>query len=996
MAFTYYSPFVIDHTKVVGSVQTDFPAIIKKTDSRLRHTSYGGHVTSLSGFDIVPFTATDLLTAIAFKLISYNPISGTVYMRVKIASLSNAADTTIYLGYGNSSISTDQSSTSAFDSSFKLATVFRSTWVDPYRVAGNTPIIDRALSANFGMQVYDPCVFNHSNGTHVVMLFSGMDGSTPAHGEQRIFRATALRSADLTLAASWTVNTTAVLSKGTAGQWDEGAAGLRSDCVPIDASGNPILIGGAVPLYYSGTKVDNAQSVGLATTLDDGVTWTKQGRILDAANANSGTETDNTQSRIVYDGGVFKCLYAYRTAGATLPGYRYAESPNGTAASFVKDGLGDVISNGPLGSDDAFGFEWGQLINKGVVDATYYYMPYEASMGAIGNDYKYGIHLARATSVKGPWTKAPMSPIASGSGVSGSFDEKMVATGAFYFYNSQWLLFLCGAATTDQTASTWSLAVRQCGNLTPADAFNAASIADATSNGNDWTGTSVFTPNSAGPNGAGFSGDNVSRRLQKAGLVIPVSGTFSCWWMPKGPIPTTATSYAATVVQGILEVQAAGPKLFVAEFDDNGNLYFGWYNNAAGTPDKRAVYSNNVVSPAIVARTRYFIAGHWTNGGTVTLRVNKTTLATASTLGSTWDTSGATTSVCERVRVPDYGDGQVSDIMISDTNRSLDWTDTEYNNSSAPDAFGAFGTEQPTAPPTAPDLTYATPQSWVKGTAISTLTPSNAGGTPTSCVVSTGALPAGLTLNSDGTVTGTPTTVGSGSFKVTPTNATGTGPESPACAWSVAINAPSLGSYSGGGAKNIRDTISATVANTGGAGTFAELSGDSLASLGLTLNPATGTVTGALIVTGSKSTVIRCTNVTGHSDATLAFTISNILPVITYASTLLYNVVNNSLPTTSAGGTIPATGAYSKVSGTYPTGISNINADTGALAGTPTVLGETGTLVLRATNAIGNGDFTLNWTVVAADGGSGSSLATSAVPSSAAAASSMPSSSWGD
>lgn len=270
--------------------------------------------------------------------------------------------------------------------------------------------------------------------------------------------------------------------------------------------------------------------------------------------------------------------------------------------------------------------------------------------------------------------------------------------------------------------------------------------------------------------------------------------------------------------------------------------------------------------------------------------------------------------------------------------------------------------------PSAPDISYATPQSWVKGTAISTLSATNTGGSATSWSVTAGALPSGVSLNATtGDITGTPTAVGSGTFAVTATNGGGSS-TAPTVTWSVAINAPSLGAYSGGGAKNIRDAISATVTNSGGTGTFAEFSGDSLATLGLALDAATGAVTGTLSVTGSKSTVIRCTNVTGHSDATLAFTISDIAPVITYSRTFFKGIANNLLPTTGAGGTIPGTGAYSKVSGSLPTGVSPINANTGALAGTPTVLGETGTAVLRATNAIGNGDFTLNWSVVAVGG----------------------------
>ena len=74
-------------------------------------------------------------------------------------------------------------------------------------------------------------------------------------------------------------------------------------------------------------------------------------------------------------------------------------------------------------------------------------------------------------------------------------------------------------------------------------------------------------------------------------------------------------------------------------------------------------------------------------------------------------------------------------------------------------------------------MTYATPQTYTVGTAIATqnatLTNSNPG-LSTTYAVTAGTLPAGLTLNADGTITGSPTTPGVYTFIVTATNGTRT------------------------------------------------------------------------------------------------------------------------------------------------------------------------------------------------------------------------------
>ena len=98
--------------------------------------------------------------------------------------------------------------------------------------------------------------------------------------------------------------------------------------------------------------------------------------------------------------------------------------------------------------------------------------------------------------------------------------------------------------------------------------------------------------------------------------------------------------------------------------------------------------------------------------------------------------------------------------------------------------------------PPAPTLSYASPQSWTYGVAISTLSPTTTGAT--SFAVTTGALPTGVSLNpSTGAITGTPTAwEPSGSFKVTATGAGGS-TESGLVSWTMAFASNSVAGLDG-------------------------------------------------------------------------------------------------------------------------------------------------------------------------------------------------------
>jgi alkylated DNA nucleotide flippase Atl1 len=248
-----------------------------------------------------------------------------------------------------------------------------------------------------------------------------------------------------------------------------------------------------------------------------------------------------------------------------------------------------------------------------------------------------------------------------------------------------------------------------------------------------------------------------------------------------------------------------------------------------------------------------------------------------------------------------------------------------------------------------PDISYATPEVYVKGTDPGTVTPTNTGGEADlgSWEVVAGSLPAGRVLNTDGTITGTPTTVSNGTFQISCFNSEGSS-TSNVVVWSVAINLPVIVYAGSPYTKNIGDTVNAPCTNTGGDGVFTEFSGTSLASYGLSLNPTTGAITGTLAAFGSISTVIRCTNATGTDDATFAATVSNIAPIPTYGDRVLLIGRPVTIIPGNSGGAITSTSGGA----TLPSW-ATLNAD-GTITGTPDAVAVTTVTDVTATNAIGS------------------------------------------
>jgi YD repeat-containing protein len=140
--YSYRRIITIDHTKVPNSDQANFPVLVSATYSDLATTGNGGSVTSTNGYDITFSSDPAGSSTLAFEQESYNASTGAINYWIKIPSLSHTSDTLLYMFYGKSSITTDQSNKNGvWDSNFVLVSHLSDN-------AANTTVGDSTSNAN--------------------------------------------------------------------------------------------------------------------------------------------------------------------------------------------------------------------------------------------------------------------------------------------------------------------------------------------------------------------------------------------------------------------------------------------------------------------------------------------------------------------------------------------------------------------------------------------------------------------------------------------------------------------------------------------------------------------------------------------------------------------------------------------------------------------------------------------------------------------------------
>ncbi|HUA79618.1 MAG TPA: putative Ig domain-containing protein [Dyella sp.] len=259
----------------------------------------------------------------------------------------------------------------------------------------------------------------------------------------------------------------------------------------------------------------------------------------------------------------------------------------------------------------------------------------------------------------------------------------------------------------------------------------------------------------------------------------------------------------------------------------------------------------------------------------------------------------------------------------------------------------------------APPLTWtpANPSSGTVGVSYSAaLGAASGGASPYVYSLNSGALPAGLSLNTaTGAITGTPTAGGTfnPSFKVTDAN----GVTQTSSALTLTINAPTLIVTPAAGAlpnATQNTAYTQTLSTSGGTPsyTYQVTSGALPAGITLSGNTLSGTPTGY----GNYSFQITVTDSSTGTGPYTSSPISYTLNVISAAPVITTTTLSSGTVGTAYAATINVTGGvpsytYQITSGALPAGLQ-LNSSTGSLSGTPTA-GGTFPLTVQVTDANG-------------------------------------------
>jgi hypothetical protein len=422
----------------------------------------------------------------------------------------------------------------------------------------------------------------------------------------------------------------------------------------------------------------------------------------------------------------------------------------------------------------------------------------------------------------------------------------------------------------------------------------------------------------------GSIGAAYNQTLQATGGITPYT-----WSVTVGTLPTGLTLNAATgVISGTIGGTFVGTDTFTVTVSD------------AETPTPQTANASLSIT-ITVAPLSVTTSGSLPTGVVNSVYPGATLQATGGITPYTWAVTGGTSLPAGLTLNASTGVISGTPTASGTTNFTVTVTDSETPTPKTASANLSITVN--------PQLTVTTTSlaAGVIGTSYSQTLAAAGGITPYTWAITTGTLPAGLSLNSStGVISGTPSGnfTGTTSFTVTVTDSESPTKKTASANLSITISAPTLKITTTGLPTGVvNNSYSATVSATGGVTPYTwSLSGN---PAWLSINPSTGVLSGTPTATGTFGFTVKVTDsetpTAQTASANLSITVNNSAPLTITTTGLPQGVINTPYQNavlTATGGVQPYTWSIS--SGSLPAW-ATLNAATGAITGTPTATGTT-------------------------------------------------------